>query len=166
MTKYSENKKKSFLTELLTVLDGLSAATPYNLKKKMWRSIMGYPPQRISHGLYYLQKKDLIKRKKTANGFAYELTISGRQRLLLANIPKNKWSPKDGNSCIVIFDIPESKRQHRRFIRRFLLKNGFINLQKSVLIGPKFLPKEFLELLKEWDLTSNVTLIKGQVLHL
>ena len=126
---------------------------------------MGYPPQRISHGLYYLQRKGLIKKKKTSSGFVYELTISGRQKLLLSSIPKNKWSSKDENSCIVIFDIPESKRKYRRFIRRFLLKNGFINLQKSVLIGPEFLPKEFQELLDEWNLRSNVTMIKGQVLY-
>lgn len=166
-----KTRTKSFLTELLEAVKELSELAPkpfeskYDHQKRLWRTMHGYPPQRISQGLYYLQQKNLIRKKKDAYYTVYELTISGKQKILLSKIPMGIRNSKDGNSCIVVFDIPESKRNHRRFIRRLLLNNGFINLQKSVLIGPNFLPSEFLELLEEWKLRQNVTIIKGQILN-
>jgi len=176
MKQSTKNRVKrgtdSFIINLLQTVQGLGVFVPepfeskYEHQKRIRMVMRDYSPARIDRGLYYLNQKGLIDKKKVNQINTYALTISGKQKLLLSKISRSKWSPRDGYSCIVIFDIPEAKRKHRRFIRRFLLNNGFINLQKSVMIGPEFLSKEFLELLDEWKLRQNVTIIKGQVLYL
>ena len=62
-----------------------------------------------------------------------------------------------------MFDIQESKRNFRDFLRRLLLKNGFIMLQKSVFVTPNVLPQEFYDLLRELDLLSFVMVIEGHL---
>lgn len=47
--------------------------------------------------------------------------------------------------CLVVFDIPESKRRLRRFLRGFLDECGFIPLQKSVWISQLDVVKELTE---------------------
>jgi DNA-binding transcriptional regulator PaaX len=163
---------KKIMYELLSKIEELADLLPSplegksNYQKRLWKMMAGYPPTQVSKSLYYLQQKKHIKKKVVENQQIYELTISGRQKLLLSTIAKTKWKSSDGNSCIIVFDIPESKRRYRRFIRKLLLDNGFINLQKSVLIGPEFLSKDFFDILEEWKLRRHVTLIKGKVMYL
>lgn len=163
---------KSFILDILQLISELPELIPDPFEtsseyKKRLHFLAGgysrYSYDKISRGLSYLERKDLIKKKKISNKLTYELTITGRQKLLMAQIAAAKSLLKDGTSCIVVFDIPEEKSRHRKFLRRFLLRNGFINLQKSVLIGPQFLPKEFFELLEELGLRQNVTVIKGTI---
>lgn len=175
MAEYNDKKfkkAKGFVIELLEIIKDIAEALPkpleskYAYQRRLKSSLRGYSPNRIDRGLYYLKQKGLIKKKKAKDAAVYELTVSGKQKLLLTKAAQSKWKSKTGESCIIIFDIPEDKRKHRRFIRRYLINNGFTNLQKSVLIGPRFLPKEFFDVLEDWKLRQNVTLIKGRILYL
>ncbi len=139
--------------------------TPNEDKKRLHFLAGGYSYNQVARGLSYAENRSLIKKKKVRNKFTYQLTITGKQKLLMSKISRTKFRIKDGSSCMIIFDIPEEKVHHRRFLRRFLLRNGFINLQKSVLIGPQFLSKEFFELLEELKLRQNVTVIKGSIYY-
>lgn len=53
-----------------------------------------------------------------------------------------KDAPKN---LIVMFDIPESKKAEREWLRWHLKKFDYAMIQKSVWVGPSPLPKEFLE---------------------
>ena len=53
---------------------------------------------------------------------------------------------------IVIFDIPESERRKRRWLRAVLTRLGLKRLQKSVWIGKTKLPEEFIEDLRRFRL--------------
>jgi hypothetical protein len=172
MVKATGNKfKKGVFTFALDLLEAIAGA--YDLLPRYYESYNGYQMRlaghipyyssnKISKGLHYLKKEGMIKYQKYGSA---QITLAGRQKLLLAKIRAGRLPNKDGQSCIIIFDIPEEKRKYRRFIRKFLLENGFTHLQKSVLIGRSFLPKEFSELIKEWKLEPNVTIIKGLVLE-
>ncbi len=160
---------RNFSLQLLEALKELAELIPrpleskYEHQKRLWRYTSGYPPLKISQGIYHLKRQGLIEKKTLQNKIVYELTITGRHKLLMAKVARHKFNPHDGTSCVIIFDIPEQKAKHRRFLRRFLLNNGFTNLQKSVMIGPEFLPKEFYEFLSELELRPHVTVIKGIV---
>ena len=55
------------------------------------------------------------------------------------NAPKN---------LLVMFDIPETKKAEREWLRWHLKKFNYSMIQKSVWVGPSPLPKEFLDYLK------------------
>ena len=52
------------------------------------------------------------------------------------------------NKIIISFDIPESLRARRTWLRKALLSLDFIMLQQSVWLGPYPLPGEFIDDLK------------------
>ena len=53
---------------------------------------------------------------------------------------------------IVIFDIPEIRKNKRNWLRGDLMALGFMQLQKSVWFGPAPLPKKFIEYLNDTNL--------------
>lgn len=57
---------------------------------------------------------------------------------------------------IVAFDIPESKRATRRWLRIELGLLGFELLQQSVWIGPTPLPEEFITDIKDMDILEHL----------
>ncbi|OGE81485.1 MAG: hypothetical protein A3E98_00325 [Candidatus Doudnabacteria bacterium RIFCSPHIGHO2_12_FULL_48_11] len=162
---------KSIALDILQIISELPELipdpfeTPYHYKKRLHYLAGGYSYDQINRSLYHLENKQLIKKQKSRKSFRYILSITGKQKLLMSQISRMKFVSRDGNSCIIVFDIPEEKHKHRKFLRRFLIQNGFMNLQRSVMIGPKFLSKEFYELLEELQLRQNVTVIKGQIFY-
>ncbi len=62
---------------------------------------------------------------------AYRLTDAGKQKIVWESIEikDEKW---DGRWRIVIFDIPEKRKQARHLLRNSLKKWGFKPWQKSV----------------------------------
>ncbi len=135
----------------------------YEHMKRMRRSMQGYDTATISQGLYRLRQRGLIQPQKKKKTFAYELTLNGYQKLLIHKITQSIKPRNSNRACIIIFDIPEEKRKHRKFLRRLLIKNGFINLQKSVMIAPHNLTHEFIDLLNKLKLGQHVTIINGTV---
>ena len=121
--------------------------------------------RRIRKATYYgtlrrLEQDKLIVREKTRKGISYRITDNGRLLLKKPIVPKKR---KDGFSTIVIFDIPEHKRKARNALRKFLLKNGFRSLQKSVYMSRNKTPGSIIELTRELDLVSNVSVIGGKI---
>ena len=96
----------------------------------------------ILTNLSRLEKQGLIVREPkkkfyVLTGKGQELVCYIKDRYAVLNKP---W---DGNFRVVIFDIPEKKNYHRRWIRDELLLLNFKELQKSVYIGKHPLPKSF-----------------------
>lgn len=58
----------------------------------------------------------------------------------MLNAPKN---------LLLIFDIPESKKSERDWLRWHLVEFQYFMIQKSVWVGPSPLPKKFRDHLKE-----------------
>lgn len=113
-----------------------------------------------------LKRQGLVRVQKKDNKVYYRLTQTGRARVLIRQVFQNKIKPPDGLSTVIIFDIPEEKRRIRTFLRRLLLRHGFINLQKSVMIAPYELPKEFFQLMAELGIRQYVTLLKSKIIYL
>ena len=69
----------------------------------------------------------------------------------------NKDAPKN---LIVMFDVPETKKAEREWLRWHLKKFNYIMIQKSVWVGPSPLPKNFLNYVKNIGLKNDIKTFK------
>lgn len=120
-----------------------------------WREKDGYE---FSRRLYYLKKKKLIKVYIKGKKTYLELTRKGKSRasfyLNRSRRIKKKMPKWDGKWRMAIFDIPESKRDKRDTLRRWLKHLGLIELQKSIYIYPYDFKKELdciVDLIAIWE---------------
>ncbi|MBI5734109.1 MAG: CRISPR-associated endonuclease Cas2 [Candidatus Kerfeldbacteria bacterium] len=91
----------------------------------------------------------------------YSLAPAGRRysKELLSWYVDRSPSRWDKKWRMVIFDVPEKRRQDRNYLRRLLIQNGFKKLQASVWASPFAVPREFNEQL--WNMR-----LKYHVLYL
>lgn len=159
---------KNFMHTFLEIINDVAESMPQlfetkgQYQRRLLLSLHGHSLQKVQLGLHRLKQQGLIKERHKKR-FVFDLTLAGRHKLLMQKISKTRIESKNNRSTIVIFDIPEEKTKHRTFLRRLLIKNGFINLQKSVLISRFELSQEFFTLLTELKIRQYVTIIKGQV---
>ncbi len=108
------------------------------------------------HGTYWAEKEwEAIRalRRLESSGHIKKkdnkiyLTKKGYLEILKYQIQRKhlKW---DGKWRIVIFDIPEEKRNYRNFLRNILRWFGFRELQKSVWVFPYDIRGKIKELFK------------------
>lgn len=81
-----------------------------------------------------LARQGLITVKKKTTKIEAALTTDGIMEFFKLSLNHSKKLP-DGTICIVVFDVPEKTRKHRRFLRHFLWEKAFIPIQKSVWIS-------------------------------
>ncbi len=152
--------------------------------KKMWRRIYGVKTkeqrkqdqefetgkqerkerQRFLNMLCYLHENGLVERKENKHRKSkWRITHRGIEKLkFLKKKQRSKLEPfsaetvKEDALKIVIFDIPESEKRKRNWLRRSLQNLNFFMLQKSVWIGKSKLPEKFLEKLQELKILSFV----------
>lgn len=111
------------------------------------------------NSLSKLHKNGFIEKKNgdwsiTQTGEKY---LKGNKRLKNFDSPFQKSSPKN---LLLMFDIPESRQNERKWLRKHLIKFNYFMLQKSVWIGPSPLPKEFLNYIKKIVLMSSIKTFK------
>ena len=133
------------------------------IQKEALKELETQKRQKIANLLCYMQRKGLVE--KTTNK-ALRLTNKGRQKLELVNqkllsiadtppIQKGIYTENDALK-VVIFDVPEQDKWKRKWLRQSLQNLDFTLLQKSVWIGKRKLPEEFIQLLSELDLLPHV----------
>ncbi len=81
--------------------------------------------------LWRLEKKGLVKKEQNK----YQLTFKGVKIVKNFQAKKIKEDVWDGRWRLIMFDIPEKKRQSRDWLRWQLLIWDYKPLQKSVFIG-------------------------------
>jgi len=161
MAKRQLKKQINDLTE--KILEQFQSQEEFSVfRRKLYGFTPNYPNMRVnvSNTLQRMKRQGWIEQKKIEDRLYYSLTAKGKVRLLMQKLRKQQ---RGTQSTILMFDIPESKRNFRDFLRRLLLKNGFIMLQKSVFVTPNVLPQEFYDLLRELDLLSFVMVIEGHL---
>lgn len=102
-----------------------------------------------------LVKNGLVTKVKTGRKNKYSLTSKGIELIKDRRRKSNKRS--DGFSSMIIFDIPEDMSRQRTIFRRFLVRNGYTLIQKSVLISLNFINKEIKDLARELNLEKYIT---------
>lgn len=114
------------------------------------------PRRTFSTVLSRLKKDGLIERSGETRSALWRLTDIGKQYLERERTEVLSRAKEDGIGRLVIFDIPEQERKKRDKIRSELIYADFKQLQKSVWIGYRPLPQDFLLLLDELYLKGKV----------
>ena len=128
--------------------------------KTEWQNIN---ERALNNAIKNLYKSKLIKEKENRDGsLTMILTDNGKKKAVTFNIdnleikkPK-KW---DREWRIIIFDIPEKKRESRDVLRNILKKLGFFELQKSVFVYPYPCQDEMDYVIEFFDLRLYVRII-------
>jgi DNA-binding transcriptional regulator PaaX len=120
-----------------------------------------------------IRQKELRAKEKVINATLWRLRKNGMIENLggswfLTKLGKTKTKKKDilkdhlvypkikisDDKIIISFDIPESHRRYRNWLRIELVHLGFKIMQKSVWLGPSPLPKEFIKALQDRKLIA------------
>lgn len=144
--------KTTFADELIAFL--FSCHSTSIRKKILWEQIQ--KKRKISQNVYYqniyrLKKRGILEDK---NDTFY---LSQKGKRIFGNLYKRvKEKPLKNNKILIIFDIPETKRKVRTWIRNQIKEWDFEMVQKSVWVGYGPLPKEFVERLKFLEVSNGV----------
>ena len=160
-----------FLTDYHTSYRRLRGIPDFPIKEKR-----RYDPEKEEIGIkragmqsFYdlmtrLKRDGLIKKPKsrfwkiTKKGLAKKLALLSR---IKNSFPRAEYHDvQESNEWkIIIFDIPERERKKRIWLRAALKRLDFKMLQKSVWIGKKILPEEFIRHLTKLHLLSYVEIL-------
>jgi DNA-binding transcriptional regulator PaaX len=150
--------KTTFADELIAFL--FSCRSTSIRKKILWERMQ--EKYKISGNTYYqnifrLKKRGILEDK---NGI---LCLSQKGKIFFQN-PYRKITKKPikNNKILVIFDIPETKKKVREWIRGQIKEWDFEMVQKSVWIGYGPLPSEFTERLKFLKVDNGVKIYNLQ----
>lgn len=111
--------------------------------------------QIFNKNLYRLQKRGVLDFDSSKN-----IVINKNTLKLHTLFRKIEASPTGDTKVMVLFDIPETKRKTRSWLRLQLKLWDFEMLQQSVWLGKGPLPKEFLDRLRLLDIYEGVKIFK------
>ena len=144
--------------EIIALL--FSSGSTYIYKKILWERIQErrtIEKNVFRQNIYRLNKKGIIK---NSDG---KYALSKKGRLLYASPYKTILAtPLETKRIIVLFDIPESKKKVREWLRMQIRLWGFTMIQKSVWLGHGPLPEEFDERLRLLGVEKNVKVFNVQ----
>ena len=121
--------------------------------------------RKFKQTIYKLKKQGLIKETKKPSFVFWKLTKSGIAKLkkLMEKAPKEKREyKKEPSECLLIvaFDIPESLRHLRKWLRASLIYLEFEKFQNSVWMGKTKLPEEFIKDIHKRKLNNYISIFK------
>lgn len=113
----------------------------------------------LSKALKRLREKGFIELVSNEK-LAYRITDKGRERAIQASLSleDKKW---DGIWRLVIFDIPETRKQARNLLRNKLKQWGFIPWQKSVWASKKNCTKPLRDFVKSVGIEDWVIILES-----
>ena len=113
---------------------------------KRYLRYKGIPVNSFGIPILYSKKKNIPGRIKREYS---------RYRCFDFNFPLT--APRD---LVVVYDLPDSKRKERDWLRRHLQKFGYTMIQRSVWVGPSPLPPDFLKYVKSIGLLNQLRTLK------
>lgn len=173
MKKYQKEIIKLSAVEVLkTLIDFVAvfhgASTIYRKDYYRYMKKRNFDKEKVREKIYYLAKYGYIESVFEDRQKIYRITRKGNRHL--AETEKDNFVSKipdhwDGRWRVVVFDIPEKKKEIRNYFRHKIVEFGFIQAQKSVYVFPYECEQEILGLVERLGIQKNVTLIKAFVLQ-
>lgn len=122
------------LSELIEGLEYPSLAAHHGLDGvREFKRLQMNQERRLA--LYRLKQRGMLEEKKIGDRVKRRLTERGKVEYLYQKIAKSEVLP-EGHACLVVFDIPESRRDVRQRLRKLLTKLDFYRIQQSVWASP------------------------------
>lgn len=162
---YHAKEKSVFLSHAETVLllaaelgtDLLNAFFPAKYPETwLTRRLLGLDS--FSRRDFHVAKHRLIRRGLVAKrGPNYVITLNGQGALRKLRGLLSERTPRwDGKWRVVVFDIPETRKNYRDGLRQELKEAGYQRLQDSVWISKYPLPEDVLDFIETCDLGKYV----------
>jgi len=147
-----QNPRLKFSRTVLSIYDTYYSSRSHQAAK-----------QALSATLRRLKKQGLVASSGPKKKMTWAITKEGRKFLRQPRLRAIKslyeLPPEDGLIRLVTFDIPETKQKKRRWLRAELLFCGFSPLHRSVYIGKRPLPGEFIKNIGDLGLNKYVHII-------
>lgn len=131
---------------------------------RMWRQVMGlsdgyeFSKPTFSSLLHRLKKEGLVSKTGKGVNSKWSLTQIGKNKLKHYQNLIEPLKP-DGIPRLVMYDIPESDRRKRDWIRNELVASGYEQLQKSVWLGYVPLTEDFVRSVKDLGLKDKIHIV-------
>jgi DNA-binding transcriptional regulator PaaX len=127
---------------------------------KPWKPKVEYKNYSFNSAMFRLKKNGLVgkvsgKWMLTKKGKEYFENKNKLSIKFVSPFPLN--SPKN---LLFMFDIPESKRAERNWLRMHLKEFQYYMIQQSVWVGPSPLPKKFKDYVKYIGLDNCIKIFK------
>ena len=103
------------------------------------------PKQNFYKAVYRLKEEGFLEEVVEKGENRYRATLKGKAKILRFLKKDKRWDKK---WRVVIFDIPEKKKEMRNYFRRKLYELGFRKLQESVWISPYNIASEIEHLIE------------------
>jgi len=111
--------------------------------------------------LNYLKREGFIEKQSGKDSIFWKITASGLKKLVSMKENKTNYeAEKDDKLKIITFDIPETLKKQRVWLREALRMLGFKMLQKSVWVGKSKIPEQFLFDLRKNNILSCVHIVE------
>ena len=122
--------------------------------------VFGHNEQAVRVAVSRMMKQGLLQSEKKGNKSYYELTERGVSRINEAAKRIYKLDPHnwDGKWRIIMYNIPEEKRQLRDEFRKELQWSGFGNLANGCWVSPNNFEKEINLLISKYQIEEYVQL--------
>lgn len=94
---------------------------------------------KFNREIYRLKRNGMIKKYLDEKGAYLEITPKGKKylkRYLIEELILKKAAKWDKKWRLVIFDVPNDKKNERDILRNKLIRLGFLKLQESVYVYP------------------------------
>lgn len=166
-----EIAKLSLKEILLALFD--ATVMPFFESSSVYRqSVKGYHHERenerydLRQKIYYLKKHGYINTFIENKEKFLELTPKGVnhiKKIMAYDIKINKPEIWDRKWRIVIFDVPEKRRDERDILRKAIKKAGFIQVQKSVFVYPYECTNEISDLSERLGISEFVIIMISEI---
>lgn len=122
-----------------------------------WFRPSDYSQENFQSAIWRAKRKQYIEKRSGSTGPELILTEAGKEKVLKRfPLLKLAGKPWKGWWLVVAFDIPETEKKTRQFIRRQLTQIGFGQWQKSVYVSPHDIADDLSKLLKNNRLEDKV----------
>lgn len=137
------------------ILASLLSARSTRLYFEMLRDmrIKRYKKQSVANSLFRMKKKGWIE---GGNG-EWKITKEGiniLKKKYRFDLLQSPFTKSDQKKTIIAFDIPETHRREREWLRNQLKTYHYVMIQKSLWQGPGPLPEEFTKRTKELQIDT------------
>lgn len=155
---------RSFLNSLIKFEDMYQDIKSGPFHVNIFRDIEGLNEERRARrARLYLAKKDLVKVSDRDANKKLVLTSKAHkifyEEYPLASLRKNKW---DGTWTIITYDLPNTRKADRDYLRNKIRELGFGSPQESFYVSPLSLDKPLSQLIKSEELSEFVWVARAQ----
>lgn len=152
----------------MEILEGLWNVTAYYKGMRVnifgfpmpWKPYYSYPNKSVSGTMARLRKNGLVVVKDDKWSLTEKGKIFFEDKRKLSRKFSSPFILNSPKNLLIMFDIPESKRAERKWLRWHLREFQYFMIQKSVWIGPSPLPKKFVDYLNVLGLSACIKTFK------